>query len=43
MPKRNTKQFGNFLLKVTVIISESEKKLLDNHSDELKKIFSVMD
>ena len=43
MPKRNTKQFGNFLLKVTVVISESEKKLLDNHSDELKKIFSVMD
>ena len=41
MPKRNTKQFGNFLLKVNVLISESEKKLIEKHSEELAKIFTV--
>ena len=41
MPKRNTKQFGNFLLKVNVSISDSEKKLLETHNEELTKIFSV--
>jgi len=41
MPKRNTKQFGNFLLKVNVVISDSEKRLLESHSQELTKIFSV--
>ena len=41
MPKRNTKHFGNFLLKVNVTISESEKKLLEKHKEELSKIFSV--
>ena len=40
MPKRNTKQFGNFLLKVNVLISDSEKKLLEKHTEELSRIFS---
>lgn len=43
MPKRNTKQFGNFLLKVNVVISDFEKKLLETHEKELHEIFSPLD
>jgi len=41
MPKRNTKQFGNFLLKVNVNISETEKKILETNHEEIKKLFNV--
>jgi len=40
MPKRSSKQFGNFLLKVNIVVSENEKKILEDHEEELKKIFS---
>ena len=41
MPKRYSKQFGNFVLKVDVIISEDEKKILENHNEEFKRLFTV--
>jgi len=41
MPKRYSKQFGNFVLKVDVIISEDEKKLLETHHEEFKKLFNA--
>jgi DnaJ-class molecular chaperone len=41
MPKRYSKQFGNFLLKVDVIISESEKEILVTKEKELREIFSA--
>jgi DnaJ family protein A protein 2 len=41
MPKRYSKQFGNFVLKVDVIISEDEKKILETHHAEFEKLFSA--
>ena len=41
MPKRNSKQFGNFLLKVNIIVSKEEKELLVKHEEELQKIFKT--
>jgi len=40
MPKRNTKLFGNFHLKVEVIIDDKEKKVLADHADEIRKLFT---
>ena len=40
MPKRNTKFFGNFHLKVEVVIDESEKKILADNEDVIRKLFT---
>ena len=40
MPKRNTKQFGNFQLKVNVLISQKEKQILSEHEEEFRKLFA---
>jgi DnaJ family protein A protein 2 len=40
MPKRNTIQFGNFHLKVTINISQKEKEILKNHEEEIRKLFA---
>ena len=40
MPKRNSNSYGNFLLKVNVVVSEEEKKILEIHEETLKKIFT---
>jgi DnaJ family protein A protein 2 len=43
MPKRYSKQFGNFLLKVDIIISESEKEILLIKEKDLRNIFNCED
>ena len=40
MPKRNTKQFGNFYLKIEIIISEQEKQIIKDNEDQLRKMFT---
>ena len=40
MPKRNTKQFGNFHLKVEVVIDDKEKKVLVDNEDVIRKLFT---
>ena len=40
MPKRNTKQFGNFHLKVEVVIDEKEKKVLVDNEEQIRKLFT---
>ena len=40
MPKRNSNGFGNFQLKVNIIVSEEEKKILEEHEEEIKKLFN---
>ena len=39
MPKRNTKQFGTFNLKIQVVISEFEKSVLKNSKESLQTMF----
>ena len=43
MPKRNTKQFGNFYLKVIIDISEQEKQVLRDNEETVKKLFTFGD
>lgn len=40
MPKSNNKQFGNFLLKINIIINDKEKKILEENEALLRKLFS---
>jgi DnaJ-class molecular chaperone len=40
MPKRNTKFFGNFHLKVEVVIDEKEKKVLADNEEVIRKLFT---
>jgi DnaJ family protein A protein 2 len=40
MPKRNNKQFGNFQLKVEVLISQKEKQILSEHTEEFRKLLA---
>ena len=40
MPKRNTKFFGNFHLKVEVVIDEKEKKALADNEEVIRKLFT---
>ena len=40
MPKRNTKHFGNFYLKVVVEVTEKDKQTLKDNEETIKKLFS---
>lgn len=40
MPKRNTKFFGNFHLKVEVVIDDKEKNILAENEDVIRKLFT---
>jgi DnaJ family protein A protein 2 len=40
MPKKNTNNFGNFQLKVNIVVSEEEKKVLEDKKEEIQKLFS---
>ena len=39
MPKRNSNGFGNFQLKVNIVVSEEEKKVLEEHEEDFRKLF----
>jgi len=39
MPKRNTKLFGNFYLKVMIQITDSDKEVLKNNEEVIKNMF----
>lgn len=43
MPKRNTKQFGNFYLKVIIDISDKDKQILKDNEETIKKLFTYGD
>lgn len=39
MPKRNTKHFGNFYLKVVVEVTDKDKQTLKDNEETIKKLF----
>jgi DnaJ-class molecular chaperone len=43
MPKRNTKQFGNFYLKVIIDVSEKDKQVLKDNEEVIKNLFTFGD
>lgn len=43
MPKRNSKQFGNFYLKVLIDVSEKDKQVLKDNEETIKKLFTFED
>ena len=41
MPKRYINSYGNFLLKVNVIITDADKKILEDSEEQIKQLFTA--